>query len=405
MGASVASGGFRFSQISVGGTWYWTISADNILGSTQQFYLKDIQTPFGKYTDGVDVPIPGDVVTAMAGSMAQFQQQLSPLLALVSGQQTVINITATQGDPASLIGTINFLNAGAFGSFMTTTATPSVPWLSTSPTTIPGIGQNQQGQYNLILDPTTLQTSPTPYTGVINLQDNRAVPTLIPIIVNVSVLPQPVIGVFPNCVGFTWTLLTASSSGSQPLTITNTGPATSILEFTIAKVQCNNWLELSPTSASGIVAGGSTVITLSLNSSCIPQIPGEYFETVLISSANAANSPVAIQVTLCVFGECDRDSTPPDTGYSPFGEPRQPGVCSPGEDWHPGGNYGGGPGPPFDNGPGNQPTPGSGWADPPAPGPYAPSPSPPCPCGPPPCPYGPPHGPGPCPYGPPWPRR
>ena len=365
MGASVASGGFRFEQVSVGGTWYWTISADNILSSTQQFYLKDIQTPFGRYTDGVDVPIPGDVVLAMASSLSQFQQQLAPLLALAPGQQTVYNVTATQGDPASQVGTVIVLNSGAFGSFMTATASPSVPWLSASPTVIPGIGQNQNGQFNIILDPTVLQTQSTPFVGVINLQDNRTPPTLIPITFNVTILPQPIIGVNSPCFNFSWTLLTAANSGVQQLVVTNNGPATSVLNFTVAKVQnCNSWLEFSPTYANGLNSGSSATITFTLNSGAIPQLPGEYFETILISSQNASNSPVAVQVTLCVIGECqpDRDS---DTGYSPFGEPKQPGPCSPGEDWAPGGDYSGGPGPPYENGPGNPAWPGN---SPPAPG-------------------------------------
>jgi len=369
MGSTVASGGFRFRKISVGGAWYWSIDANNIQGANQQYYVRDIQTPFGRYTDGVDVPIPGDVVTEMASSLAQFQQQLAPLLAVVAGQQTTLNVTVTQGDPASAAGAINIVNAGAFGSFMTASATPTVPWLSASPTVIPGIGQNQQAQFTIILDPTTLVTAPTPYTGVMNLQDNRATPTIIPITVNVTVLPQPVISPSPLKVGFSWTLLTAANSGSQQLIITNTGPVGSILGFNVAKVQNNSpWLQFSPPAASGIASGGTAIITLSLVPFGIPQIPGCYFETILISSPNASNSPVAVQVELIVTeGIC-----PP-----PYGA----------VEWR-GGDYSGGPGPPFRYGPGNQPVPGSGWGDPPAPGPNEPP--------------HPPHPPFPR---PPWPRK
>jgi hypothetical protein len=381
MGSTVASGGFRFSQISVGGTWYWSVTADNILGAGQLYYVRDIDTPFGKLTDGVDVPIPGDVVASMASSMLQFQQQLAPLIALVAGQSTTINVTCTQGDPASQVGAINVINAGAFGSFMTASASPTVPWLSASPTTIPGIGQNQQAQFSLILDPTTLQTAAVPYTGVINLQDNRNPPTLIPITVNVTVLPQPIILPNTTALCFQWDLMTGANNGAQQLIITNNGPATSILGFTVAKVQNNSpWLDFSPISASGLGAGQTAIITFSVSGGGIPQMPGEYFETILISSPNASNSPVAIQVSLLV-NECgpDRDRHRPagdhPGGYPPFGEPKQPGVCA-GEDWIPGGDYDGGPGQPYANGPGFQPTPGAGWADPPAPGAFIP----PCQC-------------------------
>ncbi len=301
MGSSVAQGGFRFSKISVGGTWFWTVTADNVQGAAQQYFVRDIQTPFGRLTDGIDVPIPGDVVADMAGSVSQFQQQLAPLIVLVSGQPTVLNATVTQGDPASLVGTINFLNAGAFGSFMTASATPTVAWLSASPTTVPGIGQNQNGQFNIILDPTILTASSTPYTGVMNLQDNRSTPTMIPITVNVTVLPQPIITANTSSIGLSWTLMTGANSGSQQLIVTNTGPAPSTLGFTAAKVQNGSpWLTFSPTSSSGITSGNAAVITFSIVPTGVPQIAGVYFETILLSSPNAQNSPVSIQVQLTV---------------------------------------------------------------------------------------------------------
>ena len=361
MGSTVAGGGFRFSQISVGGTWFWSVTADNITGAGQLYYVRDIETPFGKLTDGVDVPIPGDVVIQMAQSMSQFQQQLAPLIALVSGQSTTITATVTQGDPASQVGAINIINAGAFGSFMTASASPTVPWLSASPTTIQGIGQNQQAQFSFILDPTTLQTAPTPYTGTINLQDNRSPATIIPIQIVVNVLPQPSISVNATNICMQWTLLTGANSGSQQLIITNSGPVGSTLGFIVGKVQnASPWLAFSPTSASGLASGQSASVTFSLVPGGIPQICGEYFETILISSQNAANSPIAVQVSLIVTNGADCDDPPSNpNGYSPFGEPNQPGVCAPGGDWAPGGNYAGGPNSPFNNGPGNPYPPGN----------------------------------------------
>ena len=343
--SSIASGGFRFQKISVGGTWYWSIEATNIQGANQLYYLKDIRTPFGALTDGVDVPIPGDVVLEMACSLTQFQQQLSPLLQLLSGQQTTFNVTITQGDPSSSIGGVNFLNAGAFGSFMTASATPGVPWLSASPVTIPGIGQNQKGQFDLILNPSILTSQTTPYSGTINLQDNRPTPTLIPITINVTVLPQPVIEVSALCINMSWALINSSNNGAQQLTITNNGPPSSILSFTAAKVtNYSPWLAFTPVVFSGIPSGGTAIITFSLVSGCIPPAPGVYFETILLSSQNAQNSPVAIQIQLNV----SENLCPPFQAV----------------EWV-GGNYEGGPGPPYRYGPGNQNTPGSGNGDPP----------------------------------------
>jgi hypothetical protein len=344
--STVASGGFRFQKISVGGTWYWSIEANNIQGANQLYYLKDIRTPFGALTDGVDVPIPGDVVCEMASSLANFQQQLAPLLVLVSGQQTTFNVTITQGDPSSSVGSINFMNAGALGSFMTASATPAVPWLSASPTTIPGVGQNQRGQFGLILNPAILTTQTIPYTGIINIQDNRPIPTIIPITVNVTVLPPPIIDVSTTCIQLSWTLINGQNSGSQQLTVTNGGPINSILNFTVAKVTNSSpWLSFTPPVVTGLAGGSNAIITFSLNGTAIPQAAGIYFETILISSQNACS--VAVQVQLTVYEQCG---------------PHQA------VEWV-GGNYSGGPGAPYRYGPGNQIAPGLGGGDgdPPAP--------------------------------------
>ncbi len=301
MGSNVAAGGFTFSKVSVGGTWFWTIRADNIQGSSQLYYMEKICTPFGKLTDGVEVPIPGDVVHEMAKTLSQFQQQLAPLLQLQTGTPTVFNTTVTQGDPMSEIGTIPFFNAGAFGSFMTATATPNSMWLSTSPATVAGLNKNERGQFVITINPATLLSANSPYTGVVNLQDNRETPTFIPIVVNVTVLPQPTIQVEPVAIGLSWALMTGANSGSAQLTVTNSGPAGSILNFAVAKAQNSSpWLAIAPQGGGPLASGASSIITLSLISYGVPQVPGTYTDTLIVSAQNASNCSVAILVSLTV---------------------------------------------------------------------------------------------------------
>lgn len=301
MGSSVIGGGFSFTKISVGGVWMWTVKSMNIQGANQSFYVTDIGTPFGRLTDGIEVPIPGDVIQEMSSTLSQFQQQLYPKLALVSGQQTSFNITVTQGDPASTVGAINFMNIGAFGSFMSATAAPTVPWLFGSPPTVTGLDKNDSGQIALIINPASLTASPTPYIGQLNLIDNRVVPTIIPLSVSVTVLPQPAIAAAPLSLQFSYTLISGANSGSQQLVITNSGPSTSILNFTAAKVQNSSpWLTFFPVMAGGLQAGQTAVLTLSLISTFIPQVPGVYTETILVSSVNASNGSVAVSITLTV---------------------------------------------------------------------------------------------------------
>jgi len=299
MATQVAAGGFTFSQVSVGGTWFWTIQANNILGANQLYQVVDIITPFGKITDAA-IPIPGDIITAMANCLLQFQQQLAPLLYLVNPIPPIFNLTVTEGDASSQAGIVTIQNIGAFGSFMTAVANPDVPWLSASPPLISGMNKNDQAQFTFVINPATLISSSSPYTGHINLQDNRTPPTVIPATINVTVLPRPNILLSTSSIALTWMVSLGSGGGSQQVTITNNGPAGSILNFNLAKVRnCSPWLTFTPAYGGPLAQGASAIVTFSLVTQNIP-IPGTYTEVIQVVSSNASNSPQTITVTLIV---------------------------------------------------------------------------------------------------------
>jgi len=296
----VASGGFTFSQVSTGGTWFWTVTSTNIQGANQLYQVTNIVTPFGNITDAI-IPIPGDIIAAMYNSLQQFQQQLAPLLALVSPNPAIFSLTVTEGDSSSTVGSVIIQNIGAFGSFMTATATPDVPWLSASPATIPGIDKNQQARFNISINPATMLAANSPYVGHVNIQDNRTPPTIIPATVNVTVLPRSNILVSPIQINLTWSLSAQVGNGSQQLTVSNNGPAGSQLTFTVAKVQnVSPWLTFSPQSGGPLAQNVSSIITCSLVQLNIPQSPGTYNETLLVSSYSASNNPISVMVTLVV---------------------------------------------------------------------------------------------------------
>jgi hypothetical protein len=296
----VSGGGFEFSTESVGGVWRWTVQANNLQGVGQLYQIINIYTPYGFLVD-TQIPIPGDVVTSMAQSITQFQQQLDPLLALVDPIQTSFSVTVTEGDPVTGVGSVSIQNSGAFGSFMTAIATPDSSWIQVSPNSIIGLGKNEQGSFNIAVSPSTLLYTSSPYSGIINLQDNRSTPTIIPISINVNVLPRPVISASPLTVNFSYALLTGTPSGAQTLEVQNSGPATSSLEFTLAKVyNRSDWLDIVPTTGGPLASGNSTLITLSIISSEVPQVSGVYTDTVRISSQNASNSPVDVSIILTV---------------------------------------------------------------------------------------------------------
>ena len=294
----VSGGGFDFDLCSVGGRWKWKVIANNVVGAGQLFYVTDIWTPFGRLPD-VDVPIPGDVVSAMAESLVQFQQQLAPLLAL-SGPSS-FSVTVTEGDSTYEIGDATFTNVGAFGSFMNVTATPSAPWESVSPSFVSGIGKNQSSHVTIRVNPAVMLSSSSPYQGFVNLQDNRVPATVLPVQVNVTVLPRPSIAVSSATITLTFDLNTQAPGGAQALVVTNSGPLTSLLTYTLSKIQnVSPWLAFTPQGDGPIQSGATSSVTVSVVTSGVPRIAGTYTDTIKINSGNASNAPVLVVVNLIV---------------------------------------------------------------------------------------------------------
>ena len=297
--AIVAGSKFGFSKQSVGGTWSWSVQADNTLGVGQLFQFTDINTPYGPLFQ-VEIPIPGDVVEEMANSLSEVRSQLAPLMAFVQPVGTPFNIIIVEGDPNEAVGSVDVQNIGAFGSFMSVTATPDSAWLSADPSIVQGIGKNQVARFNISLLTAALLASESPFNGNVNLQDNRDPPTILPVSVIVTVLPRPTIGVSPLQLSFTHILSTGISSGAQAITVENTGPIQSSLEFAAAVVNGSTWLALVPVSGGPLDPAQTDQVTVSLDSSKIPVAPGTFSDTVRISSGTASNSPIDVPVTLTV---------------------------------------------------------------------------------------------------------
>lgn len=299
MSVTVKGGSYDFNKPSVGGLWYWTVRANNTQGLGQLYEVIDLLTPYGPFVN-VQIPIPGDIVLAMAESLQDVQGQLSPLLALVQPATTAYTVTITEGDPSQAVGTVDFQNIGAFGSFMTVTATPGASWLEASPEVTQGVGKNETGSVGITLLTSTLLTSGSPYSAVVNLQDNRDPPTVIPITVNVIVLPRPVILASPTTISLTYIIATSTSGPSQILAVQNSGPLASVLEWTAAKVNGATWFDFTPPSGGPLASGDSENMTLSVVPAEVPSVPGTYTETLRISSQNASNTPVDVSVVLVV---------------------------------------------------------------------------------------------------------
>jgi hypothetical protein len=94
--------------------------------------------------------------------------------------------------------------------------------------------------------------------------------------------------------------LDAGSPTSYILTITNSGPTDSILQCSLVKRHTSPWLSISPTWTGDIGSGESVDVTVSLNTSFLPQTCGTFSEIVDIVSSNATNSPQTVAVSINV---------------------------------------------------------------------------------------------------------
>lgn len=301
MSSTVVGGGsFQFSLSSTGGIWRWSVQADNIQNAGQFYSVTDILTPYGKIIDAA-IPLPGNVVLSMAGSIEQVMQQLSSYLNVIG--PTIFSVTVTEGGAQEIVGTTQIQNSGAIGSFLTALSSSDSPWLSANPAAISGLGRGETGLFSLKVNPGILLSTNSPYSGHINLQNSQNLSMVTAITVNVTVLPRPDILVSPPTINLVFYLITESSDGAQQLTVTNDGPVGSVLYFTTAKLQNNSpWLAIVPTTGGPLNSGENTILTLSLVYSNVPRIPGTYSDILRIQSSTATNNPVDVPVNLVVVG-------------------------------------------------------------------------------------------------------
>lgn len=295
MATRVAGGGFSFSIASVGGTWSWTVAADNVLNAGQFVQVRDVVTPYGPLSVA-NVPLPGDVVAAMAASLTDFQSQLAPSIYLTSASS--FSATVTEAGAAQDVAAVAFLNAGAFGSYMSVTAAPDAPWLSSTPSVVSGLGKNEAGQVEARVSPASMLASSSPYVGHLNLQDNAS--HVVPVTFNVTVLPRPTVGLSPASVSLTYSL-TGGSPAPLAIMVTNSGPPGSILNFALAKVQNqSSWLGVAPTSGGPLGSGGFVNVLFSVVLGHAPSIVGTYVETVRLTAPSATIPSIDIPVSLYV---------------------------------------------------------------------------------------------------------
>lgn len=290
----------QFELESVGGIWRWTTRANNINNFGQRYEVIDITSPFGPLFS-INVPLPGEVVLAMSGSISNLQQQLQASILVSSPIPPNFYIVVTEGAAVQDVGGVVVINNGAFGSFLTANASPNVPWLTAAPAQAVGIPQNSTASFLIRVNPALLLAANSPFLGVINISNQDVPAQVVTSNVVVTVLPKPTIAVSPTLVNFTQTCGSPTAS-SVSVTVSNTGPVNSTMDFVVAKVNnSSNWLLVNPVSGGPLPGGGSTAVIFSLDITKIPQIAGTYADTIRFQSPTASNSFIDVPVNLNVI--------------------------------------------------------------------------------------------------------
>lgn len=294
--ATLQTHDYSFSVQVPQGVWRWTTRMD-ISGAAPSFIVMNIISPFGILRD--TIPIPGDVITAMAESIATLQTQFRPIILIGPPSSMTFEVDEGRGYSAQQDGILT--NSGTYGSLLDATLTPSAPYVHVSPTTLGSLGFQESGTFLVSIDSTTLV--PGTYNATILFQDDTATnsPQSMPITINVH--PKATIDITPLVLTFT---VVKPLTGSFPVipnqifTITNTGPAGSILDFLIQRLTCfsENWLvAFTPTSGT-LTSGQSQDVTVQVAPVDSLQ-PGTYQETLRVSGySNNGYVDVLVQLII-----------------------------------------------------------------------------------------------------------
>jgi hypothetical protein len=259
--------------------------------------VEGIISPFGILRDSI--PIPGDVIVAMNDSIEEIRTQFPPAIFIGPPSSLVFNVTEGRGyaEPQAVILT----NTGVFGSLMGATLTSDAAYVSVTPAQIGNLASQESGEFEVAVNSAQLLALNSPYIQNIVVEDPNATNNPQVLTVTIVVSPKAVITVTPAALMFN---ATKPLSGpfpaipSQTFTIQNTGPAGSVLEWQLQKVNCASWLA-GYAPISGTLNSGDTETVTVVVAPPVNTIAGVYTETLRISGFSE-NQFVDLPITLTV---------------------------------------------------------------------------------------------------------
>jgi hypothetical protein len=288
---------YQFEFPLPAGKWRWTTRLD-VSGSNPSYSIRDIKSPYGLLRDSI--PLPGDVVQAMAESIDDLKANFSPHMLI--GPPSSLTFEVDEGRGYSLPQGILLTNDGVYGSILGVSITSSAPYLRSVPGNIGNLAVNETGQFDVDVNSATLLADDSPYSDVLTIQDPGATnsPQTVPI--TIIVRPKPTVATSIALLIFT---VVKPLTGSFPpvpdqtFSVQNSGPLGSVLDFDVNKLTgLSDWLTgILP--ATGILdSGDNQSISVSV-SPADGLSKGTYTETLRIGGFST-NSYVDVEVRLVI---------------------------------------------------------------------------------------------------------
>jgi hypothetical protein len=289
---------YQFQVALAAGTWKWVTRVD-VSKSSPSYQVRDILSPYGVLRDSI--PLPGEVIQAMAASIVQIQTSFAPGILL---SPTTLSFTVDEGRGFSPSQSVSVTNNGIFGSLLNVAVTSSAAFVTATPANLGGLASNVTGQFQVTVDSTDLVATSSPYAVVITTADLTAGNSPQTVAVTVTVRPKATIAFTPTPGGLSFSV-TKPISGpfpvvpSQQFQVQNTGLMASSLSYQIQKLTNNSpWLT-SFTPVFGTLAGGSAQNILVAVVPPATMTTGVYTETLRVSGYSS-NFYVDVPVTLTI---------------------------------------------------------------------------------------------------------
>jgi len=289
---------YEFQTQVSSGTWRWVTRLD-VTGARPVYEIRGIVSPFGLLRDST--PIPGEVVQSMSDSIDALQQNFPP--AILIGPPAALTFEVDEGRGFSDPQDVLLTNNGVFGSLLGTVLTASAGYVVVTPTSVGNLAANEVGSFSVAVDSTSLLSANSPYNEQINVTDPDASNNPQVLTMSVVARPKATIDVAPLALDFA---VVKPVSGpfppvpTQQFTVSNLGPAGSVLNYQIQKLTglSNLWLVGIGPVTGQLSSGGSQIITVSV----VPDeslSAGTYVETLRISGYST-NTQIDITVQLVV---------------------------------------------------------------------------------------------------------